>query len=224
MNRGGPKTRGACGARTPCFRYLFANRVTPTYKISLRPRNIRNDALGLCCSLTTSRQIRKTRFIKASIVGWSAILPAHRRKPMQMHIMRHLQYQHVEQYPQSLSKELKQNLEDRQAELRQCIEQRPDDPALNHEENEWLARSYPVLAVLAPVMSTNEDKIEFPGDPMILYTALSHAIDQASSPGSAALLPSHPTTTCVRNGAICPLTSIARMWMTTASASMMLPS
>ncbi|MFI8102942.1 B12-binding domain-containing radical SAM protein [Streptomyces sp. NPDC086023] len=40
----------------------------------------------------------------------------------------------------------------------------------------WAARSYPVLAVLAPVMSTHEEKIEFPGDPMCLYTALSHAI------------------------------------------------
>ena len=46
------------------------------------------------------------------------------------------------------------------------------------EEHEWLARSFPVLSILAPVMSTNEGKIEFPGDPMCLYSALSYAIDQ----------------------------------------------
>jgi len=95
-----------------------------------------------------------------------------------VHITRHLHYQYVEQYPQSLSKELRQNLEERQAELRQYIHDSQGDPTLSAEENQWLARSYPVLAVLAPVMSTNEDKIEFPGDPMILYAALSHAIDQ----------------------------------------------
>ncbi len=42
----------------------------------------------------------------------------------------------------------------------------------------WQARTYPVLAVLAPVMSTSEGKIEFPGDPMSLYAALSYAVEQ----------------------------------------------
>ncbi len=46
------------------------------------------------------------------------------------------------------------------------------------EEHEWLARSYPVLSILAPVMSTSAGKIEFPGDPMCLYSALSYAVDQ----------------------------------------------
>jgi radical SAM superfamily enzyme YgiQ (UPF0313 family) len=46
------------------------------------------------------------------------------------------------------------------------------------EEHEWLARSFPVLSILAPVMSTSEGKIEFPGDPMCLYSALSYAVDQ----------------------------------------------
>ena len=70
------------------------------------------------------------------------------------------------------------HLDARQEELRQYIRDFRGNPALTEEENAWLARSYPVLAVLAPVMSTNEDKIEFPGDPMILYSALSHTIDQ----------------------------------------------
>ncbi len=52
------------------------------------------------------------------------------------------------------------------------------NPALSVEENAWLERSYPVLAVLAPVMSSDEGKIEFPGDPMSLYAALSYAIQQ----------------------------------------------
>ena len=47
------------------------------------------------------------------------------------------------------------------------------------EEHEWLTRSFPVLSVLAPVMGTNEGKIEFPGDPMSLYSGLSYAVDQA---------------------------------------------
>ena len=95
-----------------------------------------------------------------------------------MHTTRHLNYQNFEQYPQSLSLDLRLYLDARQEELFQYIRDFERDPALSTEENEWLARSYPVLAVLAPVMSTNEDKIEFPGDPMILYTALSHTIDQ----------------------------------------------
>ncbi len=51
-------------------------------------------------------------------------------------------------------------------------------PDFSLEECEWLARSFPVLSILAPVMSTNEGKIEFPGDPMCLYSALSYAVDQ----------------------------------------------
>ncbi len=95
-----------------------------------------------------------------------------------MHTTRHLHYQNVEQYPQSLSLDLRLYLDARQEELLQYVQDFEGNPALNAEENGWMARSYPVLAILAPVMSTNEDKIEFPGDPMILYTALSHTIDQ----------------------------------------------
>ncbi len=95
-----------------------------------------------------------------------------------MHTTRHLHYQNFEQYPQSLSLDLRLYLDARQEELLQYTQDFEGVPALSTEENEWLARSYPVLAVLAPVMSTNEDKIEFPGDPMILYSALSHTIDQ----------------------------------------------
>jgi len=46
------------------------------------------------------------------------------------------------------------------------------------EDRDWCLRAYPVLSVLAPVMSTSEGKIEFPGDPMCLYAALSVAVDQ----------------------------------------------
>jgi len=91
---------------------------------------------------------------------------------------RHLHYQNFAQYPQSLSLDLRLHLDARQDELLRYMQEFEGNPGLSIQENEWLARSYPVLAVLAPVMSTNEDKIEFPGDPMILYTALSHAVDQ----------------------------------------------
>jgi radical SAM superfamily enzyme YgiQ (UPF0313 family) len=96
-----------------------------------------------------------------------------------VHTTRHLHYQNFAQYPQSLSLDLRLHLDARQEKLLQYMRDYKGDPALSAEENQWLARSYPVLAVLAPVMSTNEDKIEFPGDPMILYSALSHAVDQA---------------------------------------------
>ena len=49
---------------------------------------------------------------------------------------------------------------------------------LTDEETQWLERSYPVLAIFAPVMSTGEGTVEFPGDPMSLYSALSVTVDQ----------------------------------------------
>lgn len=109
-----------------------------------------------------------------------------------MQITRHLQYQHIEQYPRSLSLELRQHLDVRQDELRLYMQKVQVNHDLAPEENAWLARSYPVLAILAPVMSTNEDKIEFPGDPMILYTALSHAVDQVVQARQQGLSPASP--------------------------------
>lgn len=44
---------------------------------------------------------------------------------------------------------------------------------------QWLARSFPVLSILAPVMTTAEKTIEYPGDPMCLYAALSVATAEA---------------------------------------------
>lgn len=55
------------------------------------------------------------------------------------------------------------------------------DAELTAEEVRWLGRSFPVLAVFSPVMSTSEGTVEFPGDPMSLYSALSLAVDQAIS-------------------------------------------
>jgi radical SAM superfamily enzyme YgiQ (UPF0313 family) len=66
----------------------------------------------------------------------------------------------------------------RQHELQAALDSAQVQPGLTAEENAWLGRSFPVLAVLAPVMSTNEGKIEFPGDPMSLYAALSYAIQR----------------------------------------------
>lgn len=51
-------------------------------------------------------------------------------------------------------------------------------PELNKEDSDWLEGSYPVLSILAPVMATSEEKIEFPGDPMCLYCALSYPVSQ----------------------------------------------
>lgn len=51
----------------------------------------------------------------------------------------------------------------------------------------WLTRTYPVLAILAPVMTTSVGNIEYPGDPMCLYSALSVAIDQVVKARNAGL-------------------------------------
>lgn len=79
----------------------------------------------------------------------------------------------------SLTDEQKNYLAARRAQTLKKIAEHPKKEQLTEEENQWLARSFPVLAVLAPVMSTSEGKIEFPGDPMALYNALSVAVDQS---------------------------------------------
>ena len=86
----------------------------------------------------------------------------------------HFEYENMQKGPASL---LRHELEARRKILLEKIEaiQTSD---FDLEEHEWLARAYPVLSILAPVMSTSEGKIEFPGDPMCLYSALSYAIDQ----------------------------------------------
>lgn len=43
----------------------------------------------------------------------------------------------------------------------------------------WSTRAFPVLAALAPVMTSPEGEITYPGDPMCLYAALSVAVDSA---------------------------------------------
>lgn len=43
----------------------------------------------------------------------------------------------------------------------------------------WHARAFPVLAALAPVMTSPEGEITYPGDPMCLYSALSVAVDSS---------------------------------------------
>jgi len=45
-------------------------------------------------------------------------------------------------------------------------------------QQEWKVRSYPVLAILAPAVTEVEASVEYPGDPMCLYAALSVTIDQ----------------------------------------------
>ncbi|MEY9860752.1 radical SAM superfamily enzyme YgiQ (UPF0313 family) [Catenulispora sp. GAS73] len=43
----------------------------------------------------------------------------------------------------------------------------------------WDVRRFPVLAALAPVMTSAEGEITYPGDPMCLYAALSVVVDNA---------------------------------------------
>jgi radical SAM superfamily enzyme YgiQ (UPF0313 family) len=95
-------------------------------------------------------------------------------------IIIHAEYMNQVTAPtQPLTAEQKSHLASRKEIVLKNIAEQPNNEQLTGEQNAWQARSYPVLAVLAPVMSTSEDKIEFPGDPMCLYNALSVAIDQA---------------------------------------------
>jgi radical SAM superfamily enzyme YgiQ (UPF0313 family) len=86
----------------------------------------------------------------------------------------HFEYENMQKPAADL---LRHELEMRRKGLMEKVEALQTSD-LGLEEREWLARSYPVLSILAPVMSTNEGKIEFPGDPMCLYSALSYAVDQ----------------------------------------------
>ncbi len=59
-------------------------------------------------------------------------------------------------------------------------------------EQQWLARSFPVLSILAPVMTTAEKTIEYPGDPMCLYAALSVAVAEAHKAYNSPFAPEDP--------------------------------
>ncbi len=98
---------------------------------------------------------------------------------MWRNIQLHLEYENGEVRTENLPNELGKVLHERQEALKALIRSRRRKTELSAAEDEWLARSYPVLSILAPVMSTSEEKIEFPGDPMCLYAALSYAVDQA---------------------------------------------
>ena len=69
--------------------------------------------------------------------------------------------------------------------IAETIEPRVQD--FDRQTAAWLIRSFPVLAIQAPVMTTQEGKIEYPGDPMCLYSALSVAVDQAVKAKQTAL-------------------------------------
>ena len=91
----------------------------------------------------------------------------------------HKQYDNTSAASCEVPAVIKQKLLGRKNALKSKLESMTTvDAELTAEENRWLARSYPVLAILAPVMSTHEEKIEFPGDPMCLYGALSVAMDR----------------------------------------------
>jgi radical SAM superfamily enzyme YgiQ (UPF0313 family) len=97
----------------------------------------------------------------------------------------HLEYDN--QIPGEVPADLTETLARRREMLQQRIDSFHGDP-----ESAWRERSFPVLSILAPVMSTHEEKIEFPGDPMCLYAALSYAVDQALEARVRGLGPGSP--------------------------------
>ena len=100
-----------------------------------------------------------------------------------LNVQTHLGYRHPVQAPDA---EFVARLAERRSRLAQHIASAKDQTAA------WQLRSYPVLAVHTPVMTTQEGKIEYPGDPMCLYSALSLAVDQAVKAKHAALAHNDP--------------------------------
>ena len=93
-------------------------------------------------------------------------------------ITQHLEYEHWNIEGNANLVDLKARLATRRTTLAARIASSEGHPELSKEESDWLVESYPVLSILAPVMATSEEKIEFPGDPMCLYSALSYPVSQ----------------------------------------------
>jgi radical SAM superfamily enzyme YgiQ (UPF0313 family) len=103
----------------------------------------------------------------------------------------HFEYENVKKRPLELPKDVQNHLKARRQSLLQRMDTMPlSDP--DQEEQKWLRRSYPILAIVAPVMTTSEGKIEFPGDPMCLYSALSYAVDQVVQTRKMGIVPDAP--------------------------------
>jgi hypothetical protein len=96
---------------------------------------------------------------------------------VQQEIILHHDYEDNPEQGRDVPEHLKQLLSARRRALLERV-RNAHVPALDVENQEWKARSYPILSILAPVMTTSAGKIEFPGDPMCLYAALSYAVDQ----------------------------------------------
>lgn len=105
---------------------------------------------------------------------------------MDPQIQIHSEYENMGKRPLELPKDVQTYLDARRQSLLENVYDEPC-PGLDSEQATWLQRSYPILAIAAPVMSTSEGKIEFPGDPMCMYTALSYAVDQVVQTRQAGL-------------------------------------
>jgi radical SAM superfamily enzyme YgiQ (UPF0313 family) len=90
----------------------------------------------------------------------------------------HLEYEQRGTEKTAFLLDLNEKLARRQTALRLRIASSTGQAGLGKEESEWLERSYAVLSILAPVMATSEEKIEFPGDPLCLYSALCYPVSQ----------------------------------------------
>lgn len=98
-----------------------------------------------------------------------------------------IHHEYENQLPGEIPADLTEKLARRRELLQRRIDSRNGEP-----DAAWRERSFPVLSILAPVMSTHEEKIEFPGDPMCLYAALSYAIGQALEARFVGLGPGSP--------------------------------
>ncbi len=104
-----------------------------------------------------------------------------------MNFQTHIHPEYQNQAEGQIPADLTETLARRRDMLQQRLDFHAGDP-----QTAWRERSFPVLSILAPVMSTHEEKIEFPGDPMCLYAALSYAVDQAIESHRRGLGPNSP--------------------------------
>jgi hypothetical protein len=139
-----------------------------------------------------------------------------RQLPMTHEVEIHFEYENMQKASASL---LRHELADRRKDLLKKI---GEDLSANYdlEKREWLVRSYPVLSILAPVMSTSEGKIEFPGDPMCLYSALNYAVDQSVKKHKMGVCEGAPYNDLTPQWDTCLRRNIARRQMSMESASM----
>lgn len=78
-----------------------------------------------------------------------------------------------------VDKGFEKHIETSQRNLRRALENLQSEPGNTHKAHEvfWAKRSFPILSILSPAMISHEGNIEYPGDPVCLYSGISKTIE-----------------------------------------------